>query len=114
MNRYWQQFFGRGLVKTTEDFGVQGEKPTHPELLDWLAREFIESGWDVKRSAPADRDQRDVSAVARACRPGMAERDPENKLLARGPRHRLPSWMLRDQALAVSRIARRRKSAARR
>ena len=101
VNRLWQQLFGQGLVKTTEDFGVQGDKPTHPELLDWLAVEFRESGWDVKRlvklivtSATYAQD----SAVPA----GMAERDPENKLLARGARYRLPSWMLRDQALAVS------------
>jgi hypothetical protein len=101
VNRYWQLFFGRGLVKTTEDFGIQGDKPTHPELLDWLAREFIESGWDVKhlhRLIVSSATYRQASRVA----PGMAERDPDNKLLARGPRHRLPSWMLRDQALAVS------------
>lgn len=101
VNRYWQLFFGRGLVKTVDDFGVQGEKPTHPELLDWLAREFIESGWDVKhlhRLIVTSATYRQQSKVP----PGMAERDPENKLLARGPRYRLPSWMLRDQALAIS------------
>jgi hypothetical protein len=101
VNRAWQLFFGRGLVKTTEDFGVQGEKPTHPELLDWLACEFFESGWDVKRLhrlIVTSATYRQSSIVP----PGMAERDPENKLLARGPRFRLPSWMLRDQALAIS------------
>jgi hypothetical protein len=101
VNRYWQMFFGRGLVKTTEDFGVQGEKPTHPELLDWLARDFIDSGWDVKRMMRlivTSETYRQSSTVP----PGMAERDPENKLLARGPRFRIPSWMLRDQALAAS------------
>ena len=101
VNRYWQMFFGRGLVKTAEDFGVQGDKPTHPELLDWLAREFIESGWDVKhlvRLIVTSATYRQQSNFP----PGMEERDPENKLLARGPRFRLPSWMLRDQALAVS------------
>jgi hypothetical protein len=101
VNRVWQMFFGRGLVKTVDDFGVQGEKPTHPELLDWLAREFIESGWDMKRLhrlIVTSATYRQSSRVP----PGMAERDPENKLLARGPRHRLPSWMLRDQALAVA------------
>jgi hypothetical protein len=101
VNRYWQMFFGRGLVKTTEDFGVQGEKPTHPELLDWLARDFIESGWDVKRMMRlivTSATYRQSSVIP----PGMAERDPENKLLARGPRFRIPSWMLRDQALAAS------------
>jgi hypothetical protein len=101
VNRYWQMFFGRGLVKTVDDFGVQGEKPTHPELLDWLARNFIESGWDVKalvRLIVTSATYRQSSVVP----PGMAERDPENKLLARGARFRLPSWMLRDQALAAS------------
>jgi hypothetical protein len=101
VNRYWQTFFGRGLVKTVDDFGVQGEKPTHPELLDWLAREFIESGWDVKR---LHRLIVTSAAYLQASRipPGLAERDPENKFVARGARFRLPSWMLRDQALAVS------------
>ncbi len=101
VNRYWQMFFGRGLVKTTEDFGVQGEKPTHPELFDWLARDFIDSGWDVKhmmRLIVTSATYRQSSVVPA----GMAERDPENKLLARGPRFRIPSWMLRDQALAAS------------
>ncbi len=101
VNRAWQLFFGRGLVKTTEDFGVQGEKPTHPELLDWLARDFIEHGWDEKRlhrMIVSSATYRQSAVVP----PGMAERDPENKLLARGARHRLPSWMLRDQALAIS------------
>ena len=101
VNRYWQMFFGRGLVKTLEDFGVQGDKPTHPELLDWLAVEFRESGWDVKRLVRlivTSATYRQSSKFS----PGAAERDPDNSLLARGPRYRLPSWMLRDQALAVS------------
>ncbi len=101
VNRLWQQFFGRGLVKTTEDFGVQGEKPTHPELLDWLAVEFRESGWDVKHLVKLIVTSA-TYAQESVVPPGMAERDPENKLLARGARYRLPSWMLRDQALAVS------------
>ncbi len=101
VNRLWQSFFGVGLVKTAEDFGVQGEKPSHPELLDWLATEFVGSGWDVKKlvrlmvTSKAFRQSSRVSAE-------LAERDPENRLLARGPRMRLPSWMLRDQALAIS------------
>jgi hypothetical protein len=101
VNRYWQTFFGRGLVKTSEDFGVQGDKPTHPELLDWLARDFMDGGWDVKRLVRmmvTSATYRQSSVVPA----GMAERDPENKLLARGPRFRIPSWMLRDQALAAS------------
>ncbi len=101
VNRIWQQFFGVGLVKSSEDFGVQGDKPSHPELLDWLAVEFRESGWDVKhlvRLIVTSAAYQQSSKVA----PGMAERDPQNRLLSRGPRLRLPSWMLRDQALAVS------------
>ncbi len=101
VNRAWQSFFGTGIVKTAEDFGVQGEPPSHPELLDWLATEFVGSGWDVKalhRLIVTSSTYRQSSRVS----PEMAERDPSNRLLARGPRHRLPSWMLRDQALAVS------------
>jgi mono/diheme cytochrome c family protein len=101
VNRAWQRFFGTGLVKTTEDFGVQGEKPSHPELLDWLATEFVRTGWDVKRLHKLivmSAAYRQSSRVT----PALLERDPENRLLARGPRQRLPSWMLRDQALAVS------------
>ncbi|MES2792345.1 MAG: DUF1553 domain-containing protein, partial [Planctomycetota bacterium] len=101
VNRFWQQFFGTGLVKSTEDFGVQGDQPSHPELLDWLAVEFRESGWDVKHLIKL----MVMSATYRQSSktlPGMAERDPDNRLLARGPRFRLPSWMIRDQALAVS------------
>jgi len=101
VNRFWQTFFGTGLVKTVDDFGVQGEKPSNPELLDWLAVEFMQSKWDVKRlhrlivtSAAYRQDSRMTAAAF--------ERDPENRLLARGPRFRMPSWMLRDQALATS------------
>lgn len=101
VNRLWQQFFGIGLVKTPEDFGVQGERPVHPELLDWLAAEFVASGWDVKhlcRLIVTSSTYRESSAVA----PALAERDPQNRLLARGARFRMPSWMIRDQALAAS------------
>lgn len=101
VNRFWQQFFGVGLVKTAEDFGVQGERPIHPELLDWLAVEFRQTGWDVKRlcrTIVTSAAYRQSSRVT----PELHERDPENRLLARGPRQRLPSWMLRDQALAAS------------
>lgn len=108
VNRFWQMLFGAGLVKTTEDFGLQGQLPSHPELLDWLAVEFQSPSvaisaepWSIKHiirlivtsatyrqsaSAPAD----------------LWATDPENRLLARGPRHRLPSWMIRDQALAIA------------
>lgn len=101
VNRFWQAFFGIGLVKTVEDFGVQGERPSHPELLDWLAVEFMESGWDVKRLHKLivmSATYRQSSKVS----PALIELDPENRLLSRGPRHRLPSWMLRDVALAAS------------
>lgn len=101
VNRICQQFFGIGLVKTPEDFGVQGELPVHAELLDWLAAEFVESGWDVKRLCRlivTSAVYRQSSAVT----PALAERDPANRLLARGPRFRMPSWMVRDQALAAS------------
>ncbi len=145
VNRYWQTFFGIGLVKTTEDFGVQGEKPAHPELLDWLATEFAESReplaespdpnlavqlanprWNVKRlirlivtsatyrqasrmstlARPSDEaaaNANDDTRTGKSAHPTNAsERDPDNRLLARGPRYRLPSWMIRDQALAIS------------
>ena len=100
VNRFWQLFFGTGLVKTVEDFGLQGEKPSHPALLDWLAREFVASGWDVKRMhrlIVTSAAYRQSSRVT----PAMMERDPDNRLLGRAPRYRLPSWMLRDQALAL-------------
>ncbi len=101
VNRIWQMLFGSGIVKTPEDFGFQGERPTHPELLDWLAATYVESGWDTKallKSILTSQTYRQSAAV----RPAHLELDPENKLLARSPRHRLPSWMLRDQALALS------------
>uniref|UniRef100_Q02AF0 Cytochrome c domain-containing protein n=1 Tax=Solibacter usitatus (strain Ellin6076) TaxID=234267 RepID=Q02AF0_SOLUE len=100
VNRYWQAYFGTGLVKTTEDFGAQGEAPSHPELLDWLATEFVRTGWDVKAM------QRLIvtSATYRQASTSNAvrERDPENRLLARGPRVRLAAEMIRDQALAMA------------
>ncbi|MGH7171837.1 MAG: DUF1553 domain-containing protein [Gemmataceae bacterium] len=98
INRYWQMLFGTGLVKTVEDFGSQGEWPTHPELLDWLATEFPRSGWDVKailRTIVTSATYRQSSKV----KPELSRRDPENRLLARGPRSRLSAEMVRDQAL---------------
>ncbi len=102
VNRFWQNFFGTGLVKTTEDFGAQGERPSHPELLDWLAREFVDTGWDVKRllklivMSSTYRQSSSITSIE------AANADPENRLLARGPRFRLSAEMMRDQALAVS------------
>ena len=101
VNRHWQHFFGTGLVKTSENFGVQGERPSHPELLDWLALEFVRSGWDVKklhRQIVTSSTYRQTSTATRE----QSERDPENRLLARGPRFRFSAHMIRDQALAVS------------
>ncbi len=101
MNRFWQMYFGTGIVKTVEDFGVQGEWPSHPELLDWLATEFVRTGWDVKamqKLIVMSATYRQSSKVT----PELLQRDPENRLLARGPRVRLAAEMVRDQALAVA------------
>ncbi len=112
VNRYWQMCFGTGLVKTAEDFGSQGELPSHPELLDWLAVEFMnpsaapagsgsKTPWDIKalvRLLVTSAAYRQASAVS----PAAFAKDPENRLLARGPRHRLQAEFIRDQALAIS------------
>jgi hypothetical protein len=101
VNRFWQMYFGVGLVKTVEDFGSQGEWPANLELLDWLATEFIRNGWDVKalqKMIVMSATYRQSSRVT----PELLQRDPENRLLARGPRVRLSAEMIRDQALAVS------------
>ena len=101
VNRYWQLHFGTGIVKTAEDFGSQGEPPSHPLLLDWLATEFVRTKWDIKamqRLMVTSAAYRQASRVT----PELEERDPENRLLARGPRFRLPAEMVRDNALAVS------------
>lgn len=101
VNHFWQNIFGLGLVKTSEDFGNQGEIPSHPELLDWLSVNFLESGWDVKKliklmvmSASYQQDSKTTDA--------LREYDPENKLLARGPSSRLSAEMIRDNALTAS------------
>ena len=101
VNHFWQMYFGTGLVKTAENFGAQGDPPSNPELLDWLATEFVRTGWDVKamqRLILTSETYRQSSKVT----PDLLERDPENLLLARGPRFRLPAEMVRDNALAVS------------
>ncbi len=100
VNRDWQMFFGTGLVKTLDDFGAQGEPPSHPELLDWLAVEFMSSGWDMKgllRTIVTSATYRQASRVGREA----LERDPDNRLLSHGPRLRLPAEMIRDQGLAL-------------
>jgi hypothetical protein len=101
VNRLWQQFFGIGLVKTSEDFGVQGESPLQLELLDWLAAEFRDSGWDVKRLVRLIVTSHTYRQSSRQTAE-QAGVDPQNRWLARGARFRMPSWMLRDQALAAS------------
>jgi hypothetical protein len=104
-NRLWQMLFGHGLVRTVDDFGAQGEAPTHPELLDWLATEFVRTGWDQKallKTIVTSATYRQSSRVA----PVLLQKDPENRLLARGPRSRLSAEMIRDQALAVSGLLR--------
>ena len=101
VNRLWQQLFGVGIVKTADDFGIQGDWPTHPDLLDWLAVELIDSDWDLQHILKLIV----TSATYRQsseCPPELWERDRENRQLARGPRFRMSGEMLRDNALAIS------------
>lgn len=108
VNRLWHVFFGTGIVRTPEDFGSQGEPPSHPDLLDWLARQFVDSDWDVKslcRLIALSSTYRQSSVPADD---GVLAADPENRLLARGPSHRLSSEQIRDNALAVSGLLVRR------
>lgn len=101
VNRIWEQLFGRGLVATSEDFGTQSEPPSHPELLDWLATELVAKGWDVKamqRLIVSSATYRQSSFVT----PELSQRDPNNHLLARGPRFRLEAEAIRDNALKAS------------
>jgi hypothetical protein len=101
VNRHWQHFFGDGLVRTTENFGTQGETPSHPQLLDWLASELVRTGWDIKqlhRLIVTSATFRQSSVIS----PKLRRLDPENRLLARGARFRLPAHVIRDQALAAS------------
>jgi hypothetical protein len=101
VNRFWQMYFGAGLVRTVEDFGRQCEPPTHPELLDWLATEFVRTGWDIKamqKLIVTSATYRQSSMVT----PGLLARDPDNRLFARAPRLRLTAETIRDQALAAS------------
>jgi uncharacterized protein DUF1553/uncharacterized protein DUF1549/cytochrome c len=103
VNRYWQMFFGIGIVKSAEDFGTQGEYPSHRELLDWLATEFVRTGWDVKalvKMMVMSSTYRQSSKVS----PEQEAKDPENRLLSRASRLRLPAEFIRDQALAVSEL----------
>ncbi|QEH38826.1 Planctomycete cytochrome C [Aquisphaera giovannonii] len=107
VNRYWAQLFGAGLVATEEDFGTQGELPSHPELLDWLAVRYRELGWDTKamlRLIVTSSTYRQSSRVS----PDLLARDPKNRLLARAPRIRLEAEMVRDQALALSGLLERK------
>lgn len=101
VNRAWKQHFGRGLVNTLNDFGAQGQLPTHPALLDWLAGQFVKSGWDVKalhKLIVMSATYRQTSDAS----PELSARDPDNRWLARGPKHRLSAEQIRDQALAAS------------
>ncbi|TWU02754.1 PSD1 and planctomycete cytochrome C domain-containing protein [Stieleria varia] len=102
VNRFWQQVFGIGLVKTTEDFGAQGEIPVHMDLLNWLSDQFRQDGWNVKNLMRLIVTSHTYRQSSKITDQDVYQRDPDNRLLARGSRYRLPSWMIRDQALAIS------------
>ena len=102
VNRFWEQLFGRGIVETSEDFGAQGALPTHPELLDWLATEFIAEQVEPEGDRCARSSRRRPTGSRRRCTPSLGERDPYNRLLARGPRVRMEAEMVRDVSLAAS------------
>ena len=101
VNRFWAEIFGEGIVSTPEDFGMKGERPSHPELLDWLAVEFMESGWSQKKLLRLIVTSATYRQTSRAT-PELMERDPRNRLLARGPRFRLSAEGVRDNALAIA------------
>jgi Protein of unknown function (DUF1553)/Protein of unknown function (DUF1549)/Planctomycete cytochrome C len=101
VNRMWQEFFGRGIVKTSGDFGMQGELPSHPELLDWLATDFMENGWDIKRLIKQLVTSATYMQSAKITEEKLAK-DPENILLSHAPRYRLPAEFVRDMVLASS------------
>ena len=107
MNRYWKHFFGRGLVASVEDFGSQGSLPTHPQLLDWLAAELMESGWDLQHIQRLIVSSATYQQTSRVSDAGLAA-DPENLWLTRGPRFRLSGAAIRDQALAAAGLLVRR------
>ncbi len=107
VNRWWQNFFGTGIVKTAEDFGLTGDVPSHPELLDFLARNLMESGWNVKAVLKMIVMSSTYQQESRI-QPAMLDRDPDNRLLARGPRNRLPAESIRDNALAISGLLKNR------
>lgn len=100
VNRFWQHYFGTGLVKTTEDFGAQGEAPSHPELLDWLACEFMDSGWDMKHLQKLIVSSATYQQSSKIT-PKLLQADPQNRLLSRGPRFRMDAEMIRDGALKM-------------
>ena len=101
VNRYWYMLFGQGIVRTLEDFGAQGEWPSHPDLLDWLAVDFVESGWNIKRMIKQIVMSNTYQQSSRIS-PELLQLDPENRLLGRGPRFRLSAEAIRDNALAAS------------